>query len=295
MSDRTNLFDGVVKNRRPLEPVPTDVVSELQRLRGVRAVIFDIYGTLVTSGSGDVGSADQSEQQSQIGEALAATGVFPSLEAIPPLKMLHGQIRLLNDGRRNETCPHPEVDIVEAWRQVLGRCQLELSDDAAGMVRLAAQYEGRANPTWPMPGASELLGRLKEVGFPMGIVSNAQVFTLPLVEDLLEGGSLSTGGFDLDLCFFSNRFRQSKPGPRLFDVLREALARRGIEPNEAVYVGNDMLNDVWTASHAGLRTAWFAGDARSCRRREDDPRCRSLRPDVVLTDLLQLVDCLEIK
>ena len=65
--------------------------------------------------------------------------------------------------------------------------------------------------------------------------------------------------------------------------------------HDAIYVGNDMLNDVWAASQAGMQTAWFAGDARSCRRREDDPRCRSLRPDVVLTSLMQLLQCLGIK
>lgn len=295
MAEQASLFDGVVKNRQPLEPIPTEVVAELPRLQGIRTVIFDIYGTLVVSGSGDVGSADQTEQRSQIGEAMAAIGFFPSPTEIPPLKMLHGQIRLMNDQRRGDSCPYPEVDIVEAWRQVLRRSEFELTDAATKTVRLAAEYEGRANPTWPMPGASELLQQLQQAGLPMGIVSNAQVFTLPLVEDLLPGNSLVDGGFDLDLCFFSNRFRQSKPGPRLFDVLREALARRGIEPHEAIYVGNDMLNDVWAASNAGLRTAWFAGDTRSCRRREDDPRCRSLRPDVVLTNLLQLLECLQIK
>lgn len=295
MADRTNLFDGVINNRQPLQPVPTDVVAELPRLKGIRAVIFDVYGTLVISASGDVGSADQSEQASRIGEALAAIGISPPPAKIPSLKMLHDQIRSMNDARRDETCPHPEVDIVEAWRQVMSRSQLDVCDDAKAMVRLASEYEGRANPTWPMPGAADLLRRLQAAEIEMGIVSNAQVFTPPLVEDLLDGQGLADAGFELDLCVFSNRFRQSKPGPRLFDVLRAALANRGVGPGEAVYVGNDMLNDIWAASQAGLRTAWFAGDARSCRRREDDPRCRSLRPDVVLTNLLQLLDCIEIK
>lgn len=298
MTDPNDLMGGMLKNRQPLEPIPTDVVAELQRLPSVRAIIFDIYGTLVISGSGDVGSADQTEQTSHIGEALSAIGISPPPEAIPPLKMLQDQIRQLNDGRRSETCPYPEVDILVAWREVLARCGLNVADDVAQIVRLAVEYESRANPTWPMPGARQLLARLKEADYPLGIVSNAQVFTLPLVEDLLEGNegqSLAAGGFDLDLCFFSNRFRQAKPGPRLFDGLRDALARGGIEPGEAVYVGNDMLNDIWAASCAGLKTAWFAGDARSCRRREDDPRCRSLRPDVVLTDLLQLLECVGIE
>ena len=128
----------------------------------------------------------------------------------------------------------------------------------------------------------------------MGIVSNAQVFTPALIEDLCGEVSLEDAGFDLDLSLFSNRFRQSKPGPRLFDVLLESLARRKILPQEAIYVGNDMLNDVYAASVAGLRTAWFAGDARSCRPRADDDRCQNLQPDLVLTNLLELPNCLRL-
>ena len=99
----------------------------------------------------------------------------------------------------------------------------------------------------------------------------------------------------MDLCVFSYRYRQAKPGPRLFEVLQRALEQRGLAPDETLYVGNDMLNDVWAASQAGLKTAWFAGDRRSCRARTDDARCQSLRPDLVLTELVQLLQCLEIK
>ena len=54
-----------------------------------------------------------------------------------------------------------------------------------------------------------------------------------------------------------------------------------------------MLKDVWTAAQAGCRTALFAGDERSLRLRKDDPRTQGLRPDVVLTELVQLPACLE--
>ena len=211
------------------------------------------------------------------------------------MEMIRSQIDRMNTRRRSDHCPKPEVDIVEVWRRVLLESGFELGAKRVGIaVELAAQYEARANPTWPMPGSVEVLTTLANADTPMGIVSNAQVFTPQLVESLLNEKNLERVGFDLDLCFFSNRFRQSKPGPRLFDALREALQRRGILPYEAVYVGNDMLNDVWAASQAGLRTAWFAGDARSMRPRLDNPRCRSLRPDVVLTDLRQLLECLRI-
>jgi hypothetical protein len=37
-------------------------------------------------------------------------------------------------------------------------------------------------------------------------------------------------------------------------------------------------------------TALFAGDRRSLRLRKDDPSCRLLTPDLVITDLGQLIE-----
>jgi putative hydrolase of the HAD superfamily len=267
----------------------------LQPVPGIKAVIFDVYGTLVISGSGDVGSADTADHLDRISQSLEAVGFAQSLAIEPTTRMLHEEIEGMNQSRRSESCPKPEVDIVEVWSRVLDRCGIERSQQPVGeVVRLAAEYEARANPTWPMPESERLLLKLREATVSLGIVSNAQVFTPPLVTDLANSKNIEEAGFDLELCFFSNRYRQSKPGPRLFDALGKSLQRRGILPYEAIYVGNDMLNDVWAASVAGLRTAWFAGDARSIRWRQDDPRCRSLRPDVVLTDLMQLLECLKI-
>ncbi len=295
MNDPDEWAAAVLQHRHVMSPIATDVVPQLNPLVDVQAVVFDVYGTLVISGSGDVGSADKADRGSHIEDALGAVGLHEFDAARPSIEMLHAEIGRLNDARRSDHCPKPEVDIVEAWRFVLERCGIDTHGRTEQTVRLAAQYEARANPTWPMPGSVELLNAVNALGIPMGIVSNAQTFTPPLVQDLLAGQSIVEGGFDLNLCVFSNRFRQAKPGPRLFDALRVGLSTRGIAPHHAVYVGNDMLNDVWAASQAGLQTAWFAGDLRSCRPRQDDPRCRSLRPDVVLTNLGQLLECLAIQ
>ena len=289
MARLKNWTTAVVRNRDQLAAIPTDIDPVLDSLTGIRAVVFDVYGTLVISGSGDVGSADNERQVSDhVADSIESVGI--KIESMPTAADLSQQIRRLNDNLRSEYCPQPEVDIVEAWRMLLRQRGADVS--TAQAVRVAAEYESKANPTWPMPGAAELIAALRQIGFSLGIVSNAQIFTIPLVEELLVDRSLPDGGFDLDLCLFSNRFRQAKPGPRLFDVLTASLIRRGIEPAEAIYVGNDMLNDVWAASRHGLKTAWFAGDVRSCRRRDTDDRCRSLQPDVVLTELMQLPECL---
>ena len=38
-----------------------------------------------------------------------------------------------------------------------------------------------------------------------------------------------------------------------------------------------------------FKTALFAGDLRSLRLRTENPRCRGLKPDLVVTDLRQLI------
>jgi putative hydrolase of the HAD superfamily len=48
-----------------------------------------------------------------------------------------------------------------------------------------------------------------------------------------------------------------------------------------------------SAGRVGFRTALFAGDARSYRPRQGDPRVESVVPDLVITSLSMLLSCLE--
>ncbi len=283
-------YDAVIEHRVPLQPIETGRPAKLQTLAGIRAVVFDVYGTLLISGSGDVGSADQSDRGEHLSAALAAVGIAAAEAAGVTIESLHDEIRRANRQRQSEACPKPEVDIVEVWRRTLAGCGVG-SVSTAQVNRLAAEYEARANPTWPMPGAAELLRGLRARGLKLGIVSNAQQFTIPLIEEIAGGFGVDSV-FDRNLCVFSCRYRHAKPSPRLFDVLCHGLRVAGIAPSQAIYVGNDRLNDIWAAARAGLRTAWFVGDRRSLRAREDDRRVSGLPHDLVLARLDQLTDCL---
>jgi putative hydrolase of the HAD superfamily len=76
----------------------------------------------------------------------------------------------------------------------------------------------------------------------------------------------------------------------LFKRAEEAVRAKGFGADAVLFVGNDMLNDIFPAKSLGFQTALFAGDARSLRLRTDDSRCRNLSADIVLTDLEQLID-----
>jgi putative hydrolase of the HAD superfamily len=75
----------------------------------------------------------------------------------------------------------------------------------------------------------------------------------------------------------------------LYERAVEALRNKNIAPANALYVGNDMLNDIYPAQQAGFQTALFAGDRHSLRLRENDLRCRSLSPDLFIIDLRDLI------
>jgi len=284
-------YEAVTQHRSAMEPIATLQQPKLEPLDGIKAVIFDVYGTLVISGSGDVGSADDMDRGEQLSAALSAAGIDQAATGKVTIKTLHDEIRRANQQRLSEACPKPEIEIVDIWRRTLAACGIK-SATTEQVNRLAAEYEARANPTWPMPDAAEVLRKLYASGIRLGIVSNAQQFTIPLVEDLAGVFGVDSV-FDPNLCVFSCRYRQAKPAPRLFNVLCGGLQLAGIAPSQAIYVGNDRLNDVWAADRAGLRTAWFAGDRRSLRARDDDPRVVALPHDLVLTHLHQLITCLQ--
>ena len=98
-------------------------------------------------------------------------------------------------------------------------------------------------------------------------------------------------GFHGDLQFYSYRYGHAKPGKRLYVLAAEALELHGILPSQTLFVGNDLLNDIMPAKSVGFQTALFAGDRRSLRLREDDSRVAGLVPDVIITELADLADC----
>jgi len=265
-------------------------------LAGIRAVLFDLYGTLFISASGEVGTSRESASAEALSEALEATGIRPLRPVGRSVTCLFDAIEASHAASRRAGIHHPEVDIVEIWRTVvaeLGRRGV-LEDRAwerAQLERLAVEYEARANSVWPMPGLGTCLGRLVERGILMGIVSNAQFYTHELFSALL-GHSAEYWGFDPELQYYSYQHGRAKPGLDLHEMAAQALGRRGVEPGEALYVGNDMLNDVLTAQRVGFRTALFAGDARSLQMRADEPQLDGVSPDVVLTGLAELSECL---
>ncbi|QDV73592.1 HAD family hydrolase [Botrimarina mediterranea] len=319
-AEEQSLVTIVHHSRRPLDPQPTGEESVLPKLPGIRAVVFDVYGTLLISASGDIslasegarGAAALAALEAVFGDPMRAAG---ELQASAPgvaqgagftprsdaygsrsasagsrffgdeiVKHLHAAIHTAHS---ESSSAHPEVEIVEIWKRVLAK--LSIAGTEAQVRRLAVEFEVRANPVGPMPGVAEMLGELNEAGLTLGIISNAQFYT-PLAIAALSGKPLEVWGFETRHCHWSYRWGEAKPGKFLYEKCVEAFANEGVTPQEILYIGNDVRNDIWPAQEVGMRTALFAGDARSLRWRRDDQRLAEVRPDAVVTELHQLLE-----
>jgi putative hydrolase of the HAD superfamily len=283
----------IARHSQPLLPQPTGEQPVLPKVGLIRAVLFDVYGTLIISGSGDVGTAAKQGRDDALTAALAACDLTPTAPIDGGYQRVIEVIGEHHTRAKASGVEYPEVDIVSVWDDVVNRLTAtgELGDTAGDydLCQLAVEFEIRTNPVWPMPGMVECLRAIRAAGSPLGIVSNAQFFTLEIFPALVKQ-HLAGLGFANDLQFYSYRYGQAKPGRFLYAEAATALSRRGIQPAEVLYVGNDLLNDIRPARELGFITALFAGDARSLRRREGDPRVDGVAPDLVVTDLMQIVE-----
>ncbi len=280
---------------QPIEIIPTKAVPSFKRDKDIKAVIFDIYGTLIISASGDI--MQSSYDASMFKDALEKSGFAINVD-VEKLIDIHPIFeKEVIDGKENsrkEGVPFPELNIVEVWKRTLDKAEKQGIIKKAGDVdyRLFTFiFELNSNQVWPMPGLKEALAGIKSKGYPMGIVSNAQFYTPVIMNYFLYDeikGDEFLDGFEKDLSIFSYKMLKGKPDTSVYEVLIDPLKKRGLKPENVLYVGNDMLKDIYAASQVGFKTCFYAGDMRAYRLREDHPEASKANPDYTITELNQL-------
>ncbi len=295
MTARKEILISIIRGLAgPLEPIPADCPPRLVRLPNIRAIALDVYGTLFISASGDIGTAEQGGHEKALREALQEGGFQTIDSTLRFSDLLVEAIRSSHQKRRDMGIAFPEVEIRKVWQNLLERLirerRIEGEANSNTIQTVAVTFECLTNPVWPMPGLDRTIEALKASDILLGIVSNAQFYT-PLLFPALLRKSLS----DLDIqekhCVWSYQFAEAKPSSRLFQLLRNTLQESGILPSQTLFLGNDIRNDILPAQRAGFRTALFAGDLRSLKLRKDDLDCLNIEPDLVLTELPQLLQC----
>ena len=277
-------FDHLLHYIKPLLPLSTTLSSGGEIMENIRCLLFDIYGTLFISGSGDISIARwQSQQARNFKKLMDKYHVKKDPQTL--LNEFFSAIDGEHERRKEKGVDFPEVDIERIWAKVLEIDELDTART------FAVEYEMIVNPVYPMPNLEKMLSACRQSHVQMGIISNAQFFT-PYLFNWFFNSTPEDLGFNGDLILYSYKTGHAKPSTNMFESAAKALGHMDIPSYSALYIGNDMLNDIFPAQKTGFKTALFAGDARSLRLRKDHPECQDLSPDIIVTDLIQLLDYL---
>ncbi|MCL2218733.1 MAG: HAD family hydrolase [Chitinispirillia bacterium] len=252
-------------------------------LRGVRAAIFDVYGTMVNYWRPGFESRELREGllleafgeiASRFGMEDVLMGMNPGDSPAKTLSDFYNGLLALNHQKSvKKGIEFPEVRVDEVWSVIVLMLKRNGYDaaarapgDAGDFARyLAYTYNFLSMGRSLYPGVADALKRLKGDNIVLGILSDAQLYT-PIDLTLLlrdqSGGTVDDHNelFDADLTFLSYEYGFVKPGEVLFRRLFDALYEYRITPDQTVFVGNDLSVDIKPAAALGMRTALFCGD-----------------------------------
>lgn len=99
-----------------------------------------------------------------------------------------------------------------------------------------------------LDGVPELLRSLRARGIRTALVTNG--------DSQLQNNKIDAAGLrgEFDLIVVAGDYPFEKPDARIFRI---ALAKLGVKPADAVYVGDNLINDVIGSQNAGMTDVWM--------------------------------------
>lgn len=290
---------------------PVQAMPYTKPLPGIRAVMWDVYGTLLRIADGEL--LFQHPQQMRMEVALDKTlqefNLWNSMSRKPgaPWEYLqqlytraYDDLRLAGSGKKGDLT---EVDAGKLWRRVLSKMELEkytydesLYGDLDQLCeKIAYFFHASLQGVEATSGTVESLKLLQDNGIRQGLLADGQCFTLSQLQRCLEAeGATEPIGQLLDLSSVTLSYQAGvrKPSRSLYRVAVERLQSKGIEPGEVLFISSRLREDLAVAKQMGFRTALFAGDKLSLKASIADLKDPTVKPDRLLTELPQVRDIL---
>jgi len=216
-----------------------------------RAVIFDVYQTLVLIGPAP---GDAEDRWAGLWRVSGAPGARPTLEAFAAdcreiVDREHRSARAIG-------IAWPEI----VWSEIVLEALPALGEmEQSAREKWIFEHQMCLRTVQLAPGAATVLSGLRSAGVLLGIASNAQSYTLRELQSVLMPGSVGIESFDRKFCVWSFACGFSKPDPYFFRILSAMLAHRGIAPHDTLMVGDRIDNDILPTRRLGWQT-WHLSD-----------------------------------
>lgn len=219
--------------------VPTsgfhEVRRALSRLSGLRLLCVDVFDTLLTRAVGEPSSV-----YLLLGQKLFDEGLI----ALPPETFARARA-LAEKRERARVTGTGDIDLCGGYRE-LAHAQPALRERVNEMMSEELAMEARLIRA--VPGALEELGHARNRGLPVAFVSDMYLPHAFLQSQLDRLGFWQPG----DRLFVSSAcgFMKARDGA----LFRHVLAGYGLQPHEALHVGNHAEDDCAQARRVGLHT-----------------------------------------
>lgn len=305
-------YSDLLDARRLIWPRVPSAVSVratpfLNPLPGIRAVLWDVYGTLLRVSDGRFLVYPENEVPVQV--ALEKTiHEFSLWQAMhrkpgPPWQSMIGQYRNITDRLAMDATQRRgdfiDVDLNEVWREIIDKLrQREYQHDASVygdehefVEKVAFFFHSCLQGIEARPGAARAMSDLAAVGIHQGLLADGQSFTLvQMLRALAHQGSLPPLHelFRAELLILSSQLGIRKPSITLFEYAVSQLRAAGISPTETLHVSCRLKTDLAPAKSVGMKTALLVAEKAGLEAPPELLKDRATRPDRLLTDLSQL-------
>lgn len=290
------------------EADPPRAKPHLKAMPEIRAVLWNVYGTLLAIPGGELWfehptqfvmdvALDKTVQEFKMWGSMSRKPGQPA-DYLGQMygKVLAEQRTVAGGGER-----FPDVLSERVWEAILKKLlQKEYRFDAGffGALNELSQkvayfFHASLQGTACYEGAAAALRAVQNAGLAQGLLGDGQCFTRMQLQRGVARQDASAKLDDLldaDLCVLSCDLRGKKPSERLFKHALAALGQRGIPAGQVLHVGSRMQQDVVPARRMGMRTALFAGDRGSLQATPEQLKDQTTRPDVMLTELGQIAE-----
>lgn len=302
LAERNLLWPKVPKP----EPVKAKPATAL--LPGIRAVLWDVYGTLLRTADGCFTLFPEPELRLQVAleKTIQEFNMWNSMyrkpgppwqSMLPQYRDYAERISMLSTKLKGD---FTDVSLTDLWRAIIDRLfdkeyqyDESLYGTEAGLAeKVAYFFHCNLQATEARPNALRALTEVAEAGFKQGVLSDGQSFTMvQLTRCLAEQGNASAMVPLLtpQANLLSYQMAIRKPSRSLFAQAVSQLQNLGIAAEETLHVSCRLKTDLVPAKSAGMKTALLACEKKGLEAPADLLKDPETRPDRLLTDVSQIM------
>jgi FMN phosphatase YigB (HAD superfamily) len=283
----------------------------LIQLPHVRAVLWNIYGTLLAISGGELLFEHPNAfiMDTALDKTIQEFNMWGSMSRKPGqpsdyMKSIYREV--LQDLMIRAPRNSPEICTERIWEAIVKKLLqkgYKFDSNFYGALneysaKVAYFFHASLQGTACYAGAANALKQVANRQLVQGLLADGQCFT---TVQLQRGLKQQDADVDLDalidprLRLLSCQVGLRKPSEALFQLALEKLEERGIAPVQVLHIGSRLTQDIVPAKKLGMRTALFAGDSSSLQATPEQLKASATRPDILLTSLEQIAELFPIE